>query len=48
MDECWYLAVMEEDGCIYLPQDLREFLEIVPGDVIDGAFLDEQGNRLDS
>ena len=47
MDEGWYIAVVEDDGRIYLPQDLREYLEIVPGDVIDVAFLDDQGNKLD-
>lgn len=47
MDEDWYITVMEDDGTVYLPQDLREYLEIVPGDVIEVAFLDEQGSRLD-
>ena len=46
MDEGWYIGVVEEDGSIYLPQDLREYLEIVPGDVIDVVFLDDQGRRV--
>lgn len=43
----WYITILEEDGTLYLPQDLRERLEIIPGDTIDVTFVDKQGNMVD-
>ena len=47
VDQNWYIAVIEEDGSVYLPQDLREYLEIVPGDVIDLVVQDEHGRDFE-